>query len=195
MNHSNRQQATLISPKTLAFAISAALASQAQAQDASDENVMEEVVVTATKRVESMQDIPIAVTAISGETLTELNIVNVLDIEKTVPGMKVRYVGADPTIIMRGAGSAGTTDLAVPMYIDGLYRPRAGQALASYLDLERVEVLRGPQGTLFGRNTLGGLINLVTIKPDTGLLDYGGAVTLGDYDLRKFEGFVNVIEK
>lgn len=192
MNHSNRQQATLISPKTLAFAISAALASQAQAQDASDENVMEEVVVTATKRVESMQDVPIAVTAISGETLTELNIVNVLDIEKTVPGMKVRYVGADPTIIMRGAGSAGTTDLAVPMYIDGLYRPRAGQALASYLDLERVEVLRGPQGTLFGRNTLGGLINLVTIKPDTGLLDYGGAVTLGDYDLRKFEGFVNV---
>ncbi len=155
MNHSNRQQATLISPKTLAFAISAALASQAQAQDASDENVMEEVIVTATKRVESMQDIPIAVTAISGETLTELNIVNVLDIEKTVPGMKVRYVGADPTIIMRGAGSAGTTDLAVPMYIDGLYRPRAGQALASYLDLERVEVLRGPQGTLFGRNTLG----------------------------------------
>jgi iron complex outermembrane receptor protein len=192
MNESHRQQATLISPKTLAFAISAALASQAQAQEASGENVMEEVVVTATKRAESMQDIPIAVTAISGETLTELNVVNVLDIEKTVPGMKVRYVGADPTIIMRGAGSAGTTDLAVPMYIDGLYRPRAGQALASYLDLERVEVLRGPQGTLFGRNTLGGLINLVTIKPDTGLFDFGGAVTLGDYDLRKFEGFVNV---
>jgi len=192
MSHSNWQQTSLVSPKTLAIAISAALASQAQAQDASDEGVMEEVIVTATKRVESMQDIPIAVTAISGETLNELQIVNVLDIEKTVPGMKVRYVGADPTIIMRGAGSAGTTDIAVPMYIDGLYRPRAGQALASYLDLERVEVLRGPQGTLFGRNTFGGLMNLVTVKPDTGTFDFGGAVTLGDYDLQKFEGFINV---
>lgn len=192
MSHSYRQEATLISPRTLAFAISAALASQAQAQDASEESVMEEVIVTATKRVESMQDIPIAVTAISGETLTELQIVNVLDIEKTVPGMKVRYVGADPTIILRGAGSAGTTDIAVPMYIDGLYRPRAGQALASYLDLERVEVLRGPQGTLFGRNTFGGLINLVTVKPDAGKFDFGGAVTLGDYDLQKFEGFINI---
>ena len=91
---------------------------------------MEEVLVTATKRVADIQDIPIAVTAITGEQLVELDIVNVLDIEKTVPGMKVRYVGADPTIILRGAGTAGTNDIAVPMYIDGLYRPRAGHLTA-----------------------------------------------------------------
>jgi iron complex outermembrane receptor protein len=78
------------------------------------------------------------------------------------------------------------------MYIDGLYRPRAGQALASYLDLDRVEVLRGPQGTLFGRNTLGGLVNLIAKKPDTQEFDFGGATTFGDYDLRRFEGFANM---
>jgi len=192
MSTSNVNDRRLIYPKTLTLAIGAALAMQVQAQEAEDADLMEEVVVTATKRAESLQDIPLAVTALSGDMLTELRIVNVLDIEKTVPGMKVRYVGADPTIIVRGAGSAGTTDIAVPMYIDGLYRPRSGQALASYLDLERVEVLRGPQGTLFGRNTFGGLINIITVKPDTEAFDFGGAVTYGEYDLTKFEGFVNV---
>lgn len=189
-NHPYRK--VLINRKTLALAISAAVAAQAQAQDQTDELVMEEILVTATKRASNIQDIPISVTAITGEALVELDIVNVLDIEKTVPGMKVRYVGADPTIILRGAGTAGTNDIAVPMYIDGLYRPRAGQALASYLDLERIEVLRGPQGTLFGRNTFGGLINLVAVKPDVGMWDFGGAVTLGNYNLQRFEGFLNV---
>jgi iron complex outermembrane receptor protein len=180
---------------SLAIAISAALAAQAQAQDTEangEEMVMEEVLVTATKRTEDMQDIPIAVTAVTGQQISELQIVNILDVEKTVPGMKVRYVGADPSIIIRGAGTAGTNDIAVPIYVDGLYRPRYGQALASYLDLERVEVLRGPQGTLFGRNTFGGLMNLISVKPDAGMFDFGGAVTLGDYNLRKFEGFVNI---
>ena len=183
----------LLTRSSLAFAISAALAAPAQAQDQeADDLVMEEILVTATKRAEDMQSIPIAVTAITGQQIAELQIVNILDVEKTVPGMKVRYVGADPSIIIRGAGTAGTNDIAVPIYVDGLYRPRYGQALASYLDLERVEVLRGPQGTLFGRNTFGGLMNLVSVKPDTGLFDYGGALTVGDYDLRKLEGFINI---
>jgi iron complex outermembrane receptor protein len=188
----------LFNKKALVLAVSAALAPQAQAQQAENADstelagALEEVIVTATKRESSMQDIPIAVTAISGDMLAELQIVNVLDIDKTVPGLKVRYVGADPTIIIRGAGTAGTNDIAVPMYIDGLYRPRAGQALASYFDLERVEVLRGPQGTLFGRNTFGGLINLIAKKPEFEEFDYGGAITVGEFDLRKFEGFVNV---
>jgi iron complex outermembrane receptor protein len=193
MSTHNQTGTQLINRSTLALAITAALTPQVHAQQTDEsENMLEEVIVTATKRSASMQDIPIAVTAITGEMITDLNIVNVLDIEKTVPGMKVRYVGADPTIIIRGAGTAGTNDIAVPMYIDGLYRPRAGQALASYLDLERIEVLRGPQGTLFGRNTFGGLINIITAKPDTTKFGAGGAVTLGNYSLRKFEGFVNI---
>jgi iron complex outermembrane receptor protein len=185
-----KHQATRVtaSRSAVAVAVATALAAPAMAQNAA----IEEIIVTATKRESSMQDLAVSVTAISGDMLKELQIVNVLDLDKTVPGLKVRYVGADPTIIMRGAGTAGTNDIAVPIYVDGLYRPRAGQALASYLDLERVEVLRGPQGTLFGRNTFGGLVNIIAKKPDAEKFDYGIGGTFGDYSQRKFEGFVNL---
>jgi iron complex outermembrane recepter protein len=156
------------------------------------EIALEEVLVTATKRSVNLQDVALSVSAISGEQLTELGVINVTDMEKTAPGLKIRYVGNTPSLVMRGAGSAGTTDLAVPIYNDGLYRPLSIQGLASYLDVDRVEVLRGPQGTLFGRNTLGGLLNIITTKPNTQELEFGAAVTLGDYDLQKFEGFVNI---
>lgn len=179
---------TLLRKTAIATAVSTALSLPVVSNAA----VLEEIIVTATKRESSMQDLPIAVTAISGDMITDLQIVNVLDIDKTVPGLKVRYVGADPTVIVRGAGAAGTNDTAVPIYVDSLYRPRAGQALASNLDLERIEVLRGPQGTLFGRNTFGGLINYITKKPSTEEFDFGVSTTLGDYDARKFEGFINI---
>jgi iron complex outermembrane receptor protein len=179
---------------TVAIAVATALASPmaiAQ-QDGGNDLVIDEVIVTATKRESSMQDLAVSITAISGDRINELSLYNVLDIDKTVPGLKIRYIGADPTIIMRGAGAAGTNDIAVPMYVDSLYRPRAGQALASYLDLERVEVLRGPQGTLFGRNTFGGLINYITKKPSTDAFDFGVGATFGDYSAQKYEGFVNI---
>ena len=182
----------LFSKKALALAVSAALVPQAQAQEAEDSAMLEEVIVTATKRAANVQDIPIAVTAVTGLELVDLQINNVLQLEKVVPGMKLLNRGNDPMIIIRGAGTAGTNDVAVPIYVDGLYRPRFGQALASYIDLERVEVLRGPQGTLFGRNTLGGLVNLISNKPNPEAFDAGGAITLGDYSLLKFEGMVNI---
>ena len=98
MTRTTPEGTQLIMRSTLALAISTALAAQAQAQDQTEnENlVMEEILVTATKRAEDMQDIPIAVTAVTGEQIAELQIGNILDGEKTVPGMKVRYVGADP---------------------------------------------------------------------------------------------------
>ena len=88
--------------KALAVAVAAAIASPAMAQEP-----IEEITVTATKRESSVQDLALAVTAISGDMITDLQLVNIIDIDKTVPGLKVRYVGADPTIIMRGAGAAG----------------------------------------------------------------------------------------
>jgi iron complex outermembrane receptor protein len=170
----------------VSVALSASAATMAQ------DRVLEEVVVTATKRAVNLQDVALSVSAVSGDTLTQLGIVNATDMEKVSPGLKIRYVGNTPSLVMRGAGSAGTTDLAVPIYNDGLYRPMSVQGLASYVDVDRVEILRGPQGTLFGRNTLGGLLNIITTKPDMEELSYGAAVTLGDYDLQKIEGFVNV---
>ena len=187
MKSSLERSSVFISRSAVATAVATALASPAVAQ-----NAIEEIIVTATKRESSVQDLAVAVTAISGDSIKELQLTNVIDIDKMVPGLKVRYVGADPTIIMRGAGAAGTNDIAVPIYIDGLYRPRAGQALASFLDVERMEVLRGPQGTLFGRNTFGGLVNIIAKKPSTEAFEFGVAATGGDYSHAKFEGFVNV---
>ncbi|MEH6590537.1 MAG: TonB-dependent receptor [Halioglobus sp.] len=155
-------------------------------------NALEEVLVTATKRSVNLQDVALSVSSVSGEDLTQLAIYDVTQMEKVAPGLKIRYVGNNPSLIMRGAGSAGTSDTAVPIYNDGLYRPLSVQGLASYIDVDRVEILRGPQGTLFGRNTLGGLLNIITTKPDTEELSYGIAATLGDYDMQKFEGFLNV---
>ncbi len=178
----------------LAASIAAVVATNmAVAQtDSAKSRVLEEVTVTATKRESSVQDLAVSVAAVSGDQLRELKIDSLLSLDKAIPGMQVNNKGNDPIIIMRGAGAAGVNDIAVPVYIDGLYRPRAGQALASFLDLERVEVLRGPQGTLFGRNTLGGLMNMITVKPDTEETDFGAAVTVGDYDYQRVEGFVNL---
>lgn len=130
------------------------------------ETGLEEVIVTATKRSENLQLVPLSVTAVSGARLTELGVTSVLALERATTGLIINNKGNDPTIIMRGAGSASTRDLAVPIYVDSMYRPKAGQALASYFDVERVEVLRGPQGTLFGRNSLGDLVNIIQAKPD-----------------------------
>jgi iron complex outermembrane receptor protein len=192
-NKSSNQHFTV---KALTFAVSAALATQALAQNdaenADSGGMLEEVVVTATKREQSVQDIAISVTALTGDMITDYSVEDVLDFDKFIPGAKINYVGSRPSIIMRGAGAAGTNDVAVPMYVDGLYRPLTQQAMAGYFDLERVEVLRGPQGTLFGRNTYGGLINLITKRPDIEAFDWGGSVTIGNYDAKRIEGFVNI---
>lgn len=176
----------------LTAAIGAVLATPAWAAEQASSSVIEEVIVTATKREAAASDLPVAVTVVNNELINELQMTNVLDLDKVVPGLKIRYVGADPSIIIRGAGTAGTNDVAVPIYVDGLYRPRYGQGLASWLDVERVELLRGPQGTLFGRNTFGGLANIIARKPDATAFDWGGGATVGDYSYRRLEGFVNV---
>jgi iron complex outermembrane receptor protein len=150
---------------------------------------LEEVVVTATKRTTNLQDTPVAITAVSGEMLTELGIESSVDLVKVAPGLKVSWQGPFPSFKMRGGGVAGLNGAAVPLYSNSL---AGGNAWAGWLDVERVEVMRGPQGTLYGKNTLGGLVNIIYNKPDTEALDYGVAYTAGDYDLQKLEGFVNV---
>ena len=192
MKAKNQVTAAMVTKSAVAAAVAAAVASPVALAQDSNPLAIEEITVTATKRESSVQDLAVSVTAIGGDLISELNLVNVIDLYKAVPGLKVRYIGAEPTIIMRGAGAAGTNDLAVPIYVDSMYRPRAGQALASFLDLERVEVLRGPQGTLFGRNTFGGLVNYISRKPSTEGFDFGVGLSAGDYSYQKLEGFVNV---
>ncbi len=171
-----------------------AFASLASAGSVHAQAAIEEIVVTAEKRSESIQDVPLAVTAISGDQVVALGITDAFRLEAMAPGLNLGLSGNDPRPTLRGARTqqVEANDVAVAFYTDGLYRPRHGQALASFVDVERVEVLRGPQGTLFGRNSFGGLIHIISKKPDFAESAYGGAVTIGDYSRVKGEGYLNM---
>lgn len=184
-----------LQPKTLsktALALAVANALAVNVAIAADEGALDEIVVTATKRTLNLQDVPLSVTAVSAVELANKQITDILSIEKVIPGLTIRIAGNNPQAVVRGAGSAGTTDTAVPFYVNGMYLPHTGQALAGFVDLERIEALRGPQGTLFGRNTFGGLVNFITKKPSTDGMDFGVAVSAGEYSLQRLEGFVNI---
>ena len=181
----NRFRKTRLSYVISALALAPVMASSALAQT----SMLEEVIVTATKKAVNAQDIPIAITAINGEILNDLGVYSSIDLPKLAPGLKVQWKGAFPSFKMRGGGVAGLNGSAVPLYTNGL---EGGTSWAGWIDLERVEVLRGPQGTLYGANTLGGLVNVVPKKASTEGSDYGVAVTLGDYAMRKVEGFINL---
>ena len=145
-----------------------------------------EVTVTARKREESLQDTPISVTVFSHDTLEEANMRDLRDIGKYTPGMTFTSYGMGSAehggIFLRGIGQADhmvTTDPGVGLYVDGVYVGRHMGAALDLLEIERVEVLRGPQGTLFGKNTIGGAINVVTAEP-TGETRGHVGVTVGD---------------
>ena len=174
------------------IAIAVANALSFQAAQAQNNDVVDEVVVTATKRAVNIQDVPVAVTSVSGDKLQKMQINDILSLEKAIPGLTVASYGNNAQAIMRGAGTAGTSDIAVPIYHDGMYVTNYGMGLAGYVDIERVEALRGPQGTLFGRNTYGGLINVIPKKPELDAFDFGVSLSAGEYSLQRVEGFINV---
>jgi iron complex outermembrane receptor protein len=136
-----------------------------------EEPSLEEIVVTARKRAETLQDVPLAVSVLDGASLQDNHIDTVDDLYGRVPGLYfTNSGGAAPTsdfiyLILRGVGFNGGQEPATGVFIDGMYQPQLGYDI-DFLDLERLEVLRGPQGTLFGRNTEAGALNLVTRKPD-----------------------------
>lgn len=183
--------------KTMLFSsIIAVLATQSMAhaqstQDAADQNdqpakeerTLDEVLVTATKRSTPLQETPIAITAIGSETLEKERVNTVQDITNLVPGFSATTQGDHGviTLTLRGIGndSAKTeyADPEVALFVDGIYTPRAEGAASLLMDLEAVEVLRGPQGTLWGRNSTVGAVNMQTAKPDLG--DTSGTVQFG----------------
>jgi len=149
----------------LALAIAAATcAVSAQAQQ------LEEVIVTAQKRAESLQDVPISVTAIGGKQIQDAGIPDLTALADYVPNLHIATASVNTNIYMRGVGSGNNQafEQSVGMYIDGVYMGRGRQYRAGFLDIERVEVLRGPQGTLFGKNTVAGAVNITTASPDVG---------------------------
>ncbi len=126
------------------------------------------VVVTARKREEVMQDVPVAVSSISGKTLEEKQINQAKDIAVLVPGLNITSDSPNRTFVdIRGIGTTliDTVQPGVGIFIDGIYQPNTSYLNSPLVDVDRIEALRGPQGTLFGQNTLGGAINIITRQP------------------------------
>lgn len=162
--------------------------------------MIEEIIVTARRREESLQETPISVTALSGTDLTDRMANNLSDVGNFVPnldfsiGTQSSRSSIASSVFIRGIGQSDfiiTTDPGVGIYIDGVYHARTTGGVLDLLDIERVEVLRGPQGTLFGKNTIGGALNVVSAKPNDEL--HGtGELTFGRFDRINFRGDVNV---
>ena len=154
-------------PQFALSTIAAALA-LAPLQGLAQERILEEVVVTAQKRVESLQDVPISVSAMSGMKVDQQGITDLAEVTLFIPNVNINQGQAQPNLFIRGVGSGTNAgfEQSVGLYIDGVYSGR-GQlaAVPITMDLERVEVLKGPQGILFGKNTIGGAINITTARP------------------------------
>ena len=162
--------ALAVTTSALAMSFGPAAEAQEVAQAQEETEATDEIVVTARFREESLQDVPIAITALSGDSLAEKNLSTIQDISRSVPTVDFRDGSSnkDRTIFVRGVGTITTSpgvEASVSVVLDGVVLTRPGQATLDLLDVERVEVLRGPQGTLFGKNASAGVINVVTKKP------------------------------
>jgi len=161
------------------------------------EDVLEEVIVTAVRRDTNLMETPLAVTALTAEALARDGVKNILNIGNLVPNMQV---GLSPTdsgvsIAIRGITSNNFTELGDPtvgIHFDGIYSPRPQGGLALLFDVERIDVLRGPQGTLFGRNSTAGTINVINARPQFDDVSGSAEVEVGNYSERAFRGWLNI---
>lgn len=170
----------------------------ALAQDApppAEDQGLTDIIVTAQRREESLQKAGIAMSAVSGDTLTQQSITQAEDLTRIVPALQIAPAASFTQIYLRGVGSFGANAFAeqgVAFNLDGVYLSRPAAPSALFYDLERLEVLKGPQGTLYGRNASGGAVNLITAKPKLG--DTSGFMTAeyGNYDAIKGSAAVNI---
>lgn len=173
----------------------AAISAQASAQSA----VLEEIVVTAQKRVENLQDVPVSVTAFSAANLESRSMFNLGNLSTFTPNVDINHGKGDggstnAAVFIRGVGQNDfifPTDPGVGIYLDGVYIARSIGGMLDLSDVERIEVLRGPQGTLYGKNTIGGAINIVTGRP-SGETSGKVKVTFGERDRQDLEANINL---
>ena len=158
------------------FAGAVLLASYAHADAAEkspESSVLQEIIVTAQKRAEKLQEVPASIAVVSGDVLTKANVDSVLELSRAIPGLAVaNEFTLFSTISLRGIGTLNngfSVEPSVGTVIDGVVMARSGSTVLNYNDVERVEVLRGPQGTLFGKNTSAGALNVVTKDPTNDL--------------------------
>lgn len=154
-----------------------------------------EIVITAQRREETVQKASVPIDVVSGDEVKNANVLRVTDLSATVPGLQIGQ-GAGPTqIYIRGVGDFGSTPInnpAVAANIDGVYVARSQALEGNFFDVARVEVLKGPQGTFYGRNASGGAINIITNRPSFDAVSGYGDVEVGNYSMREFQGALNL---
>ena len=162
---------------------------QAEAEEAVDENV---IIVTATKREQTLQEIPISVSVTSGETIEQAQIRDVLDLQTVAPSLRVSQLqnSSSSTFIIRGFGNGDNNfgiEPSVGVFIDGVFRSRSASSLNDLANVQRIEVLNGPQSTLFGKNASAGVISVITRAPQ---FEFGGSVeaTYGNFNAMTLKG-------
>lgn len=165
-----------------------------QATEPEESRTIDTIIVTAQKREQSLQDVPIVVTAVSEQLLQDTGVKDIKDLTILTPGLLVTSTSNESvtTARIRGIGTVGDNaglESSVGVVIDGVYRPRNGVGFGDLGELERIEVLKGPQGTLFGKNTSAGVINVVTKRPS---FDFGADVELTAGDYGAMEGAASV---
>ena len=180
--------------RAILFAALAATTGVASAQDA-DSQQIEEVVVTATRRDQSFQDVPVAVSALTAQHLLDAGVNEFQKIEAQVPSLEIEG-NTNPfttSLRIRGLGNLANIanfEPAVGLFVDGAYRSRSGVAMGDLLDVERIEVLRGPQSVLYPKNVTAGLINVITQRPTDAFSAWGGA-SFGNLDYWQLQGGIN----
>jgi iron complex outermembrane receptor protein len=185
-NHKRRLPAA-IAASLLAVSLSPSVLAQSEENEENAAGLLEEVVVTAQRREQAIQDVPMAITALTGEQLAELQADNLDSLQGVVPNMNLvqgRGSNSSANVFIRGIGQPDALqsfDPAVGIYLDDVYMARIQGALFKLYDIERIEVLRGPQGTLYGKNTPGGAIRLITRTPGDEFEAQAG-VLYGNYD-------------
>ena len=181
-------------PTRLAMAIATLIGAQSNAIQA-DEFALEEIVVTAQKREQSLQDVPIAVTAVNADLLQQTGAITLSDVANITPGLNITNTQAeDSGITMRGIGSNDFgygSDASIPVYLDGVYMGNGSAIVGDLMDVAQIEILKGPQGTLFGRNAVGGAVSVTTTRPSNNL---EGSINIGagNHDLKTVKGNLNL---
>jgi len=182
----------------LALAVACAPFGNVLAEENSQSLILEEVIVTAQKRAQSLQDVPISVVAFGSDQLAAGGIDELTDISASVPNLVVNSFNSDPSAVrlfIRGIGQNDvqlTQDPSVALYLDGVYIGSSFGAGFEGVDVERLEVLRGPQGTLYGRNATGGAVNIITKRASTEGLEFQQDFTTGNLGAFKSRTMINV---
>jgi iron complex outermembrane receptor protein len=189
------KQITKIS--VFALAVASALPSLAHAQTAAAADATQpgEIIVTALKRSQSVLKVPAAISVIGGGDLKTAGVNNVTDLQNLVPGLNIGTGGFGTNISIRGVTSTDQTskgELGIAYNVDGAFVGRGQEQGLSYFDIDRVEVLRGPQGTLYGRSSTGGAINVITKKPVLKKFEGYGKFEYGNYNTVRGEGAINI---